>query len=78
MEHEQRILKIAVCVKDEPIFHQCVTEIEIVDEAAGEYLEVSQCSDKYDGKIAIDPHEWPSLRDAIDRMIKECRNYGND
>ena len=25
------------------------------------------------GQIAINPEEWPTLRDAIDRMIAECR-----
>lgn len=57
------------------MFHESATEIEIVDEATGEYLEVSQCTDSYEGKIKIDPHEWPTLKAAIDKMIKECRNH---
>lgn len=75
MSYETRTVKIAVVFKGEPLFHESATEIEIVDEAAGEYLEVSQCSDSHEGKIKIDPHEWPALKAAIDKMIKECRNH---
>ena len=76
MKYETRTLKIAVGVKSEPIFHEGTTEIEIVDEAAGEFLKVTQCDDDAEsGVIKIDPHEWPMLKAAIDRMIKECRSY---
>jgi hypothetical protein len=76
MSYETRTLKIAVCVKGEPIFHEGVTEIEIVDEAAGEFLKITQSDDDVEsGKIKIDPIEWPMLKAAIDRMIKECRSY---
>jgi len=71
--HETRTLKIVVLPKGDPIFANAATEIEIVDEAAGEYLEVSQCNDENEGKIQIEPLEWPYLREAINRMIKECR-----
>jgi hypothetical protein len=52
-----------------------MTEIEIIDEAAGEFLKVSQCSEHHEGSIKIDPEEWPTLKAAIDKMFKECRNY---
>lgn len=73
MSYETRTTKVTVLFKGEPLFHESATEIEIVDEAAGEYLEVKQCSDSHEGKIKIDPYEWPALKAAIDRMIKECR-----
>ena len=76
MKYETRTLKIAVCVKGEPIFHAGTTEIEIVDEAAGEFLKVTQSPDDAEpGVIKIDPHEWPMLKAGIDRMMKECRSY---
>lgn len=74
MDYETRTLKIAVTPKGEKIFHNQVTQIEIVDEAAGEYVEVSQCSDSNDGKIAICKNEWPAISAAIDKMLKECRD----
>ena len=75
MSYETRTTKITVLLKGEPIYHEGSTEIEIVDEASGEFLEVSQCDDSYDGKIKIDIHIWCALRAAIDKMIKECREY---
>ena len=75
MNYETRTVKVSVVPKGEPIFHNGVTSIEIIDEAAGEFLEVTQCNDSNDGKIVIDPCEWPALRTAIDKMIKECRDY---
>jgi hypothetical protein len=76
MKYETRTLKIAVCIKGEAIFHEGTTEIEIVDEAAGEFLKITQSNEEVEpGVIKIDPHEWPMLKAAIDRMIKECRSY---
>jgi hypothetical protein len=73
MDYEIRTLSILVVPKDQPTFSEYATEIKIVDEAAGEFLEVSQTGRTDLGKIAINPEEWPTLRDAIDRMMKECR-----
>jgi hypothetical protein len=71
MNYETRTTKMIVGVKGQQIFDDSVTEIEIVDEAAGEFLEVSQAG----GKLRFDPEEWPHVRAAINRMFKLCRNY---
>jgi hypothetical protein len=52
-----------------------MTEIEIIDEAAGEFLKISQCSEHSEGSIQIEKEEWTTLKAAIDKMFKECRNY---
>ena len=57
----------------EPLFSELATQVAIVDEAGGEFLEVSQ-SGGNTGMIQIEPREWPSLRAVIDRMIGWCRN----
>lgn len=75
MNYETRTVKVSVAPKGEPLFHNGVTNIEIVDEAAGEFLEVTQCNDSHEGKISIEKSEWPTLRAAIDQMIRECRDY---
>jgi len=67
-----RPIKWAITPEGETLFCEAGTEIEIVDEAAGEFVEVQQHLDGY-GKIAIEPSEWPSLRLAIDMAIKQCR-----
>jgi len=71
MNYETRTTKMIVGVKNQQIFDDSVTEIEIVDEAAGEFLEVSQEG----GKLRFDPEEWPHVRDAVEKMFKLCRNY---
>ena len=73
MDYENRTLCVLVVPQDQPTFSEYATEIKIVDEAAGEFLEVSHCGRTDLGKIAISPQEWPTLRDAIDRMINQCR-----
>jgi hypothetical protein len=76
MTYQTRILRIAIGVKGEPIYHEGATEIEIVDESAGEFLKITQSvDDEEPGAIKIDPHEWPMIRAGIDKMIKECRRY---
>jgi hypothetical protein len=71
MTYETRTTKVIVGVKGEQIFDDSVTEIEIVDEAGGEFLEISQDEQK----IRFDAEEWPHVRDAIEKMFKLCRNY---
>ena len=71
MNYETRTTKMIIGVKGQQIFDDSVTEIEIVDEAAGEFLEISQEG----GKLRFDPEEWPHVRDAVEKMFKLCRNY---
>lgn len=70
-----RVLSLTVGPDDQPIFSEMHTVVSIVEEAAGEFVEVSQAGRTDLGKIAIDPSEWPTLREAIDRMIADCRGY---
>jgi len=72
--YEIRTLKIGVCIKGSSTYSNSMTEIEIVDEAAGEFLKISQCSDDNCGIIQVSNDEWPTLKAAIDKMIKECRD----
>ena len=71
MTYETRTTKMIVGVKNQQIFDDSVTEIEIVDEAAGEFLEVSQEG----GMLRFDAEDWPHVRAAINKMFKLCRNY---
>lgn len=75
MSYETRTIKLTILPKGEPLYHESATEVEIVDEAAGEFLEVSQNSEPFSSKIKIDIYEWPALKAAIDKMIKECRSH---
>lgn len=74
MIYESRTLSMIHLPKDEPIFSESSTIVRIVDEAAGEFVEVSQEErGEGHGKIGIDPDEWPAMRDLIDKMVGECR-----
>ena len=70
MSVETRTLALIVLPDGEPIFCERATRIEIDDEAGGEFVVLRQ---NEDGKITIDPSEWPLLRAAINRMVKQCR-----
>ena len=58
----------------ETLYSDFATRVEIVDEAGGEFVEVSQAGRENRGTIAISPEEWPLLREAIDTLIDECRD----
>lgn len=73
MTYETRTTKVAVLPKGESLYHEGATHIEIIDRAAGEFIEVSQENDDAGGNIKIDIYEWPFIRAAIDKMIKDCR-----
>jgi len=65
-----RPLALIVVPDSEPLFHERATRIEIEDEGGGEFVVLRQPEG---GKITVDPSEWPLLRAAINRMIRQCR-----
>ena len=73
-KHQPRVTRIAVGPADEPLFSEMVTTVEIEDEAGGEFVEVSQHGAPGIGKIQINPEDWPALRAAINRLVRECRD----
>lgn len=72
MKMTTRTIEIMVLPEGEPIFSEHGTNIKIDDEAAGEFVIVTQ-HHRTESGIAIDPREWPTIRGAIDKMIGECR-----
>jgi len=69
MAYEKRCIKLLVNKMGESIFAPEATAIEVVDEAGGEFVEITQGEDK----MRIEPSEWPTLKEAIDEMINSCR-----
>jgi hypothetical protein len=75
MKYEKRVTKITVLPEGNALFSELATDIIIEDEAAGEFVRVIQ--DHYqaeNGTILITTDEWPVLSEAIDQMIKDCRD----
>lgn len=72
MKYKTRPLKTAVIPNEQPLFSEGVTSIEIMDDAGGEYLKVSQCrylESADEQSILIDPEEWPFIRQEISVMM---------
>jgi hypothetical protein len=69
-----RVTQLSIMPQDEPIFSEQCTTITILDEAAGEFLEVVQQAGSKEVKeqtIQITPEEWPHLQKAIEWMLTE-------
>lgn len=73
MPYEIRPTGLTVVAHGKPIFDESATDVRLVDEAGGEFVEVRQFRGGT-GELRIDIEEWPTLREAIDRMIGECRD----
>ena len=72
-----RIVKLVIAPKGEPLFSEAATSVEIDDEAAGEFVKVTQQdgSMNVSKSITIDPDEWPLIRDAVNAMVGRCRDH---
>lgn len=71
-----RITRLSILPENEPIFSEQCTHITIADEAAGEYLEITQQSNSADIKeqtVMITPDEWPAIKSAVDQMMVELK-----
>jgi hypothetical protein len=67
-----RVTQITIVPEGEPIFSEYGHTVRIEDEAAGEFIVIEDHNQEY-SKIAISPDDWPTLRRAINRMVKNCR-----
>ena len=73
-KYEERVMQVALAPKGEPIYSELVTTVSIEDEAAGEFVAVGQNHSEGEARVLINPDEWPSLRKAINNMIRRCRD----
>ena len=73
MPYETRVMELLVAPEGAPSHSDMATSVSITDEGSGEFVEVEQHGGPGIGKIAINPAEWPALRDAIERLIADCR-----
>jgi hypothetical protein len=62
----------------ESIFCETATTIAISDDAAGEFLKITQCNDESEkGEISLEQNEWPVVRAGIDMMFKEIEKHNH-
>lgn len=69
-QYETRTLALIVNLPTESVLSETATIIRIEDEAGGEFLEIEQF---HIGKIRIGPDEWPTIRDAVNTLMAQCR-----
>jgi hypothetical protein len=66
--------RITVLPENQPIFSELATEIGIVDEAAGPYIEMRQISqDNGEETLRFDIDEWPHIIKAVGKLIQEIK-----
>lgn len=68
---------MTVLPEGEPLYSEQATTIEIEDEAAGEFIVISQDHNLPDlsGKIVVNPEEWPAIKSAIETMLKDIQDH---
>jgi hypothetical protein len=66
-----RTTQLTVLPEKASIFSEFATSVSIRDEAAGEYIVVSQEK----GEILFDLNEWPFIVEAVGRLIKEIKEH---
>lgn len=68
-----RVTRLTIVPAGEPIFSEQATHVEIDDEAAGEFVRVTQqpgsTEDPDSRAIRIEPTEWPAIRHAIEQLL---------
>jgi len=69
-----RITQLTVVPDGKPIFDESATQVEITDEGGGEFLIIRQTS-VVGRQIRLDVDEWPTICEAIDRMINEVKAW---
>lgn len=73
-----RVTRLSVMPPKQPLFSEQCTHITIVDEAAGEYLEIEQQSGSVGIKpqtISVTPEEWPKIKQAAETLIAEITGH---
>jgi hypothetical protein len=74
-EYETRVTRLTVNVVGDPIFSEQATHIELIDNAAGEHVRVTQDTDDAKaGRIHIAAEEWPHIKAAIEQLLPTLGN----
>lgn len=63
-------MKVMIHQEDYPEMYETGFIVQIYDEGAGEFVKIENGEHCF---INICPDEWPALRKAINKMIKECK-----
>ena len=77
MTYTTRPMKWSHCPEGDALSEQA-TEIEIINEGAGEFVTLYQDASTKNGLVAITPEEWPTLSQAIERAFIEITKHQDE
>jgi len=72
-QYKIRTTRLTVGPVGEPFSSQKQTNVEINDNGAGEFVEISQ--NYATGRILIDPEEWQCIKDAVSELLSCILNH---
>ena len=64
---QRRVIPAGKTIDDEG-----VTIIGMDDEGGGLFVTIRQEGNLDTNEVKIDPEEWPAIRAAVNRMVREC------
>lgn len=73
---EVRTMSVVVIPVGEEIYSEQATVVSIDDEGGGEFVCVKQPGMSNQTELRLDVGDWPVVRQAIDDMVKQCRDKG--
>ena len=64
--------KLCVVPSGKPIYDEAATLVGIDDAGGGLFVTIRQEDNLDTNEVKIDPEEWPAIRAAVNRMVREC------
>ena len=64
--------RLCVVPSGKPIYDEAATTIGLDDEGGGLFVTIRQEDNLDTNEVKINPEEWPAIRAAVDRMVREC------
>ena len=66
--------RLCVVPSGKPIHDEAATTIGLDDDSGGLFVVIRQEDNLDTNEVKIDPEEWPAIRAAVNRMVRECAN----
>ena len=79
--YQIRTTQISILPSGDPLISEQATKITIVEEGAGEHLEIEQQMDTASAMcqtIKVETDEWPKLKEGVEMMLKEIQKHRSE
>lgn len=64
--------RLCVVPSGKSIYDEAATTIGLDDDGGGLFVTIRQEDNLDTNEVKIDPEEWPAIRAAVNRMVREC------